>query len=53
MTANATRKSRNRAVAAALVALVMVFYAVSVVRMNQTEDRRHREDPKAHSSGSL
>lgn len=53
MTSNATRKSRNRAVAAALITLAVVFYAVSLVRMNQTEDRRHREDPKAHSAGSL
>jgi len=44
-------KSRNAALAAALVVLAVLFYAVSVVRMRETEDRRHREDPKAHAAG--
>jgi hypothetical protein len=43
-------KSRNKALAIALIVLAAVFYAVSYVRMQQTEDRRHIEDPNAHSS---
>lgn len=43
-------KSRNRALAVALVVLAVLFYAVSFVRMQQGEERRHIEDPKAHSS---
>lgn len=42
-------KSRNRALAAALIVLAIMFYAVSVVRMRDGEERRHREDPAAHS----
>lgn len=45
-------KSRNGALAIALVALAVLFYAVSVVRMREAEDRRHRTDPKAHASGA-
>jgi hypothetical protein len=45
-------KSRNGALAAALIALAVLFYAVSVVRMRETEDRRHQTDPQAHSSGA-
>jgi hypothetical protein len=45
-------KSRNAALAAALIALAVLFYAVSVVRMREAEDRRHAADPNAHSSGS-
>lgn len=45
-------KSRNRALAAALILLAILFYAVSVVRMRETEDRRHQQDPKAHSAGA-
>lgn len=42
-------KSRNASLAAALVALAVLFYAVSVVRMSEAEDRRHQMDPEAHS----
>ena len=42
-------KSRNRALAAALILLALIFYAVSVVRMTDTENRRHREDPASHT----
>lgn len=42
-------RSRNRALAIALLTLALVFYAVSVVRMNQAEERRHVEDPQAHN----
>ncbi|AOG06814.1 hypothetical protein [Bosea sp. RAC05] len=45
-------KSRNGALAIALVALAVLFYAVSVVRMREVEDRRHQTDPKAHASTS-
>ncbi|MDR6826329.1 hypothetical protein J2X48_000869 [Bosea sp. BE271] len=45
----AMQKSRNKALAAALIVLAVVFYAVSVVRMQQTEERRHAEDPNAHA----
>ena len=45
----AMQKSRNKALAAALIVLAVVFYAVSVVRMQQTEKRRHAEDPNAHA----
>ncbi|MBX9907867.1 MAG: hypothetical protein K2Z25_04065 [Beijerinckiaceae bacterium] len=45
-------KSRNGALAIALVALAVLFYAVSVVRMREVEDRRHQTDPKAHASGA-
>lgn len=47
--AKSMQRSRNKALAAALIALAIVFYAVSVVRMQQTEDRRHVEDPNAHA----
>ncbi len=43
-------RSRNRALALALIVLAGVFYAVSFVRMQQTEDRRHVEDPNVHST---
>lgn len=43
-------KSLNGALAAALIVLAILFYAVSVVRMRETEDRRHESDPKAHST---
>lgn len=42
-------KSRNRALAFSLLGLAALFYAVSVVRMNDVEERRHQEDPSAHS----
>ncbi|CAD5290438.1 conserved hypothetical protein [Bosea sp. 62] len=45
-------KSRNGALAIALVVLAVLFYAVSVVRMREVEDRRHQADPKAHASGA-
>lgn len=45
-------KSRNGALAIALVALAVLFYAVSVVRMREVEDRRHQTDPKAHAATS-
>ncbi len=45
-------KSRNVALAVALIALAILFYAVSVVRMREVEDRRHQTDPKAHSSSA-
>lgn len=43
-------KSRNTALAAALILLAALFYAVTVVRMREAEDRRHLSDPKAHAS---
>jgi hypothetical protein len=43
-------KSRNTALAIALIALVILFYAVTVVRMRETEGRRHLNDPQAHSA---
>ncbi|MGX1790779.1 hypothetical protein ACWIGM_28800 [Bosea sp. NPDC055332] len=43
-------KSRNVALAAALTGLVVLFYAVTLVRMRETEDRRHQSDPQAHSA---
>lgn len=43
-------KSRNAALAGALIALATLFYAVTVVRMRETEDRRHQSDPQAHSA---
>jgi hypothetical protein len=46
-------KSRNLALAAALIGLVVLFYAVTVVRMRETEDRRHQSDPTAHSAPAV
>lgn len=43
-------RSRNVALAAALIGLVVLFYAVTVVRMRESEDRRHQNDPQAHSA---
>ena len=43
-------RSRNLALAAALIGLVVLFYAVTVVRMRESEDRRHLSDPQAHST---
>jgi len=43
-------KSRNVALGVALIALAIMFYAVTVVRMRETEDRRHLSDPQAHSA---
>ncbi|WP_156412068.1 hypothetical protein [Bosea sp. Root483D1] len=43
-------KSRNIALAGALITLATLFYAVTVVRMRETEDRRHLSDPLAHSA---
>lgn len=43
-------RSRNRALAFGLIVLAVLFYAVSYVRMQQTEDRRHIEDPNVHST---
>lgn len=43
-------KSRNAALAGALIALAILFYAVTVVRMRESEDRRHVSDPQAHSA---
>ncbi|CAN7613996.1 hypothetical protein LJR090_005318 [Bosea sp. LjRoot90] len=43
-------RSRNVALGVALIALAILFYAVTVVRMRQTEDQRHLNDPKAHSA---
>ncbi|MCV9940462.1 hypothetical protein OIU35_29280 [Boseaceae bacterium BT-24-1] len=43
-------KSRNIALGVALIALAVLFYAVTVVRMRETEDRRHLNDPQAHSA---
>jgi hypothetical protein len=42
-------RSRNLALAASLTAMAILFYAVTVVRMRETEDRRHLSDPQAHS----
>ena len=42
-------KSRNAALAVSLIALAILFYAVTVVRMRETEDRRHQSDPQAHA----
>lgn len=42
--------SRNAALAAALIVLAGLFYAVTVVRMREGEDRRHLNDPNAHAS---
>lgn len=42
-------RSRNLALAASLTALAILFYAVTVVRMRETEDRRHLNDPQAHA----
>lgn len=42
-------KSRNAALAVSLVALAVLFYAVTIVRMRETEDRRHQNDPQAHT----
>lgn len=42
--------SRNIALAASLIALAVLFYAVTLVRMRETEDRRHQSDPQAHSA---
>jgi hypothetical protein len=44
------RRSRNVALAAALIVLAGLFYAVTVVRMREAEDRRHLSDPNAHAS---
>lgn len=43
-------RSRNRALAVALIGVAILFYAVSVVRMTENEDRRHQQDPAAHST---
>lgn len=43
-------KSRNTALAAALIVLAGLFYGVTVVRMREAEDRQHLSDPKAHAS---
>jgi cbb3-type cytochrome oxidase subunit 3 len=43
-------KSRNTALAIALIALAILFYAVTIVRMRESEDRRHLNDPQAHSA---
>ncbi|MCP4563364.1 MAG: hypothetical protein GY873_16425 [Bosea sp.] len=43
-------RSRNLALAASLAALAILFYAVTLVRMRESEDRRHLDDPKAHSA---
>jgi hypothetical protein len=45
-------KSRNAALAVSLVALAVLFYAVTIVRMRETEDRRHQNDPQAHSASA-
>jgi hypothetical protein len=44
------RLTKNAAVALALTAFAVLLYAVSVVRMSETEERRHRTDPQAHVS---
>lgn len=43
-------RSRNVALAASLTALAVLFYAVTVVRMRESEERRHLSDPQAHSA---
>jgi hypothetical protein len=43
-------RSRNVALAVSLTALAILFYAVTVVRMRESEDRRHLNDPQAHSA---
>lgn len=46
------RKRRNVALALALFLLAVIFYAVSFVKTREQEDRRHQQDPQAHTSGA-
>jgi len=39
----------NHALALALVALAVLFYALTVVHMGEVEERRHAQDPQAHA----
>ena len=43
------RNNRNRALALALAALAGLFYALTVARMGEVEERRHAQDPQAHA----
>lgn len=42
-------RHRNRVLALALVALAGLFYALTVARMGEVEERRHTQDPQAHA----
>jgi hypothetical protein len=46
----AMKVTRNAAVAWALVVLVVLLFAVSLVRTRETEEARHRSDPSAHGA---